>query len=145
MGDGKKPFHPYRIFFRGNRQQGPHDSPTRFHIKRKYFRTEFFGYPSHIFLILQSIQRTSTVHQQPTRLQRRPYVTQNLTLTVTAHPDSLHTPTCHGIFFFSEHPLAGARHIGHQQVEKGWQTGKIPWITVGHYHVRMSPLRQILQ
>ena len=120
------------------------NAPIGFNRYRQYIRTQFLGYPRDIVLILFPIESTSTVYQNATRFQCRPYVRKNPTLTLPTDIHILHTPFVYSHLVFSEHAFTRTRYIRKNHIKQMCQFRKISRIIVGYHYIRMSPLDEIL-
>ena len=56
----------------------------------------------------------------------------------------LQAPFVYSHLILAEHPLARARHVGENDIEEMSQLGEVGRIIVGHYHLRMPPLDEVL-
>ena len=96
-----------------------------------------------IVLVLFRIERARRINEQSARTKRRPDIMHNATLPSGAEPHRLQTPLRPRRRRLTKHPLARARHIGHNEVETVRQPTEILRVSLGHDHARGSPLGHV--
>ena len=119
------------------------DSPRLGRIDRQHLGAEGIREGVEIVLVLLRIERARRINEQSARTKRRPNVMHNATLPSGAEPHRLQTPLRPRRRRLTKHPLARARHIGHNEVETVRQPTEIFRVSLGHDHARGTPLGHV--
>ena len=119
------------------------DSPRLERIDRQHLGAEDIREGLEIVLVLLRIERARRINEQSARTKRRPDVMHNATLPSGAEPHRLQTPLRPRRRRLTKHPLARARHIGHNEVETVCQPTEILRVSLGHDHARGAPLGHV--
>ena len=107
--------------------------------------SEVARYPLDIVLILKVIEGTGAVDEKATRLEGRPYVTEDAALTLPAERDVLQAPVAYGSLILAEHALAGTGNIGDEEVELMREEGKVRGIVLRDDALGIAPLGHVLR
>ena len=121
------------------------NAPRGIHRHRHHFRPEFLTDAVHLVFVFLAIKRAGAVHQITALTQSGPDVTDNLPLAGRAMINRLQRPVFNGFFLLAEHPFSRARHVGCHYIKETSQRCEVLWIGIGHYHVRVPPLRQVFK
>ena len=127
-----------------SRQQVARYVPIFRNIKRKHLCTKLIPYPTDIFFIFLRIIGTSTIYQDATRLEARPDVRNNSSLTTPANFYILQTPLAYRHRVFTEHPFTGAGHVRQYYVKEIFQRRKVRRFVIGDHNTGVPPFCQVL-
>ena len=104
-----------------------------------------FCHVAHILLILMHIEGAGGIDKQTTGAQQLPCICDDIALQLCTLVHIRQAPPGHSVFVFTEHALARTGHIGEQHI-KGESCGQeIFRIVVGHHHIHIAILLDILR